>query len=160
MTPTIREIKARKKFLKEVAHLSDIILGEIGTRDYYDEGSCHTHTKQHFDNGEFRIETDRGQSSMGGNDLVITFEGKTVLHVRWQPYAFDPVDCQVDEFDSSLGWQKKLRRIAENPKAFIDRHRKQRTKNLLAVAAAVDRVSSRSEEGKRLGFPVDAEFEN
>ncbi len=160
-----KKITDHKKVLVEIVKIAIELLDNPGKETYCNKRGYHTHFKREligFDG--FDIRGDFGQSSMGGNELYISYHTghpshesgvKITLGVRWQCLEFDVDTCTVNIFDDNLDWQNMLRELHRVKQVSIAKYRRQ-------VAAVLGRsrrkkdyhemVTQLGKEAERLGL--------
>ena len=133
---TVREIIARKKFLKKIKQLADSLLttGKVVrevANGYHHYKLCKTTFEGFF------FEEETCQSPLGGNYLKIwynptrklTTRGELVFVIVWQPFVLDPDDkaTQVEFFSHKLDWEVAIIALEKNETRLLAKWQRART---------------------------------
>ncbi len=110
------KVAERKDLLRKIVRFVERIITKHGHVTSKIVGHHNTHIVSEFEQEFFRFVTDKGQSSMGGNNIVVWYEGKEALNIRHRSCEFNADHCTVETFDETTPWLKHLLKVMENPR--------------------------------------------
>ncbi len=154
--PELRELEKkvneRKKLVERIAAYAEKVLLKNGMQTYYAEHPNNTHTKYELTLGNFFFHGSFGQTSMGGNNINISYKSTRVFSIYYQ-VRFD--ECRIDAFVEQASWQKAFAQLMGNTEAAIERANKQRKAGTRKASQEKRNKQKREyllKEAKRLGL--------
>lgn len=152
-------VQARKEQLTRYLTFVGEMLRDHGVQTHREQHRDHTHTKRELKNWEeFSFAGDWGQTSMGGNEEFVRYQGKLVLHVYYQAYSPGIDDIKVRHFDPDLVWQKALDISIKRKDKVLATRERQRQARLDAGQRQRERQEWQEalrQDAERLGLAVE-----